>query len=103
MFALLASTLVIAHFMPRHSLKKIEVKRTVQNAAFEDEEIEIRMSIENKGSTGRHMIEIIDSIPAAEPDQRKPMTFIAKLPGRKTRNYSFKLTCFKRSARRMTD
>ncbi|MBI5074622.1 MAG: DUF58 domain-containing protein [Nitrospirae bacterium] len=96
MFALLTSTLVISHILPRYSLKGITASRTVPSAAFEGDCIDVVMSIKNKGRSSRYMIELLDFIPAAGPGLQNPMTFIGKLSGRGKKNYSFRLDCYKR-------
>jgi len=66
------------------------------STAFEDDEIEITVSVKNNARLSRYMIEVIDSIPALEPSEQYPMTFIAKLRGRRIREYSYKVVCYKR-------
>ncbi|MBI3354713.1 MAG: DUF58 domain-containing protein [Nitrospirae bacterium] len=96
MFALLTATLIIAHILPRYSLRDVLATRSIPSTAFEDDEVDVEVCVQNKGWMSRYMIEVVDSIPAAEPDSRSPMTFIARLPKRQNRKYSFKLSCYKR-------
>ena len=96
MFALISATIIISHIYPRYSLRAVSVTRTLPSTAFEGDTISLDVNIINRAATSRHMIEVLDSVPAAEPGMRTPMTFIAKLRGRKDRAYSFKVTCYKR-------
>jgi uncharacterized protein (DUF58 family) len=95
-FALLLSTIVISHVLPRHSISKVKVSRTLPPAAFEGDELEMSVSVENTGRTSRHMIEAVDFFPAAAPQLQNPMTFVARLPGGKKNKYSLRLECYRR-------
>lgn len=101
MFALLAATLVLAHVLPRYSLRGVVASRSLPATAFEGELIDICIDVNNRGMAGRSMIEVVDIFPAAEPGAQNPMTFIARLAGRKKRSYSFKLQCYKRGEYRI--
>ena len=96
MFALLAATLVLAHVLPRYSLRGVVASRTLPTTAFEGDLVDVCIDVRNSGIAGRSMIEVVDTFPAAGPGARAPMTFIARLAGRKKRSYSFKLQCYKR-------
>ncbi len=96
MFAILTSLIILSHLLPRYAIKGLIVTRTLQPAAFEDDEIEVKLYVEKNAWTKGYMIEITDSMPAAEPSFRKPMVFIAKLPAKKKREFSFKTVCYKR-------
>ncbi len=101
MFALLASTLIVSHLLPGYSLKGVTAERSLQPTAFEGDEIDVKVDLHNSGRTSRYMIEVIDTIPAAEPGSQRPMTFIARIRGRQRRSYSFKIECYKRGEDRI--
>jgi len=101
MFALLAATLVLAHALPRYSLRGVIASRSLPTTAFEGDLIDICIDVKNSSMTGRSMIEVVDAFPAAEPGAESPMTFIARLAGRRNRRYSFKLLCYKRGEYRI--
>ncbi|MDI6764105.1 MAG: DUF58 domain-containing protein [Thermodesulfobacteriota bacterium] len=96
MFALLASTLILSHLLPRYSLKGITAERQIASTAFEGDEMDVRVTLRNNHWNSRYMIEVVDSIPAAEPGHQYPMSFVVRLKGRKKREYSFKMNCYKR-------
>jgi uncharacterized protein (DUF58 family) len=97
MFALLSSTLVVSFAVPRLALKSVSAARTVSHrSAFEDDVLEIRTVIENTGHRSKFMIEVVDSIPAADPSLRNPMTFVAKIPAGGRKEYSLDFSCYKR-------
>jgi uncharacterized protein (DUF58 family) len=101
MFALLGATVILSYLLPRFSLKGISAVRSLPPVAFEDEEIDIRITVRNGGWTRRYMLEVVDRIPAAEPQFQLPMTFIGLIPRKKEREFSFKSTCFKRGEHRV--
>jgi len=96
MFALIVSTLILSHLLPRIALRGVTAKRTLEATAFEGDEMHLRVSVENRSWTTRFMLEVLDLIPAAPPGSQNPMTFLAKLPRRKERKYSYALPCYKR-------
>ena len=95
-FALIASTIILSHLLPRFALRGVSASRTLNPTAFEGDALHLKVSVENRSWRSRFMLEVLDSIPAAPPGSRNPMTFLAKLPARKERNYSYSLTCYKR-------
>lgn len=103
MSALLSGTLIISHFLPRYSLSGITAARYLQPTAFEGDDIDIKVYIQNTGWKSRYMIEVRDYIPAAEPrlipgmdSPQHPMLFVSKLSGREKKEYSFNAVCYKR-------
>jgi uncharacterized protein (DUF58 family) len=96
MFALVSATVIIAVILPRFALNGVEARRMLPAAAFEGEEIEVRVILENRGRAPRFMVEAVDAIPAAAPHEREPLVFAARLPGRARRDFVYRLCCFKR-------
>src|SRR5512139_799134 len=72
MFALLAATLSLALSLPRCMLRGATASRVFPATAFEGEDLKITVAIENRGRTARSMVEVVDAVPAAGPDQRTP-------------------------------
>lgn len=96
MFALVSATVIVAVILPRFALKGIEVCRMLPTAAFEGEEIEVCVTMANRGRVSRFMVEAVDAIPAAAPHEREPLVFAGRLVGRAQRNFSYRLACYKR-------
>jgi uncharacterized protein (DUF58 family) len=96
MFALVSATVIIAVILPRFALGGIEASRILPAAAFEGEEIEIRVTLENRERSSRFMVEAVDAIPAAAPLEREPLIFAGKVPGRTRRDFAYRLACCKR-------
>lgn len=101
MFALLAAVLILAHVLPRYSLRGVVASRSLPVSAFEGDLIDIAVDVRNDGLMGRSMIEVVDTFPATESGSQKPMTFIARLPRRSDRHYSFTMACYKRGEYRV--
>lgn len=96
MFALVSATVIIAVILPRFALYDIEASRTLPEAAFEGEEIEIRVIMANRGRAARFMVEVVDAAPAAPPHEREPLVFAGRIGGGSERGFTYRLTCFKR-------
>jgi uncharacterized protein (DUF58 family) len=96
MFALVAATVIVAVILPRCALNGIQASRTLPFAAFEGEEVEVRVTLENRGRVSRFMVEAVDAIPAAAPHEREPLVFAASIPGRARRDFAYRLACYKR-------
>lgn len=96
MFALVSATVVIAMVLPRFALNGVETWRTLPAAAFEGEEVEVSVTMANRGRRCRFMIEALDAIPAAAPHEREPLVFAGRLAGREERGFSYRLSCYKR-------
>jgi uncharacterized protein (DUF58 family) len=96
MFALVSATVIVAVILPRFALGGIEASRILPAAAFEGEEIEIRVTLENMKRASRFMVEAVDAIPAAAPHEREPLVFAGKVPGRTRRDFAYRLACYKR-------
>lgn len=101
MSALVGATLLIAFLLAGQALKGVTAVRLLPATASEEETIEMELVVENAGRAGRYMIELIDLFPAGAPAHRRPMTFIAELPGRKRREYRTEVVCDKRGEYRI--
>ncbi len=95
-FALVSSVVIVAVVLPRFALRGVEASRLLPAAAFEGEEIEIRVTLENRRRSTRFMVEAMDTMPAAAPHEREPLVFAARLPGRARRDFAYRLACYKR-------
>jgi uncharacterized protein (DUF58 family) len=96
MFALVSATVIVAVVLPRFSLGGIEASRLLPAAAFEGEEIEVCVTMANRGRASRFMVEAVDANPAAAPHEREPLVFAGRLAGRTQRKFSYRLACYKR-------
>jgi uncharacterized protein (DUF58 family) len=101
MFALVSATVVMAVVLPRFALNGVETWRTLPVAAFEGEEVEVSVTMANRGRRCRFMVEALDAIPAAAPHEREPLVFAGRLAGREERSFSYRLNCYKRGLYRV--
>ncbi len=96
MFALLAATAAAAHLFPLFALRGIGATRRHAATAFEGSRLAIRARLSNRSRSARHMIEVIDRIPAAPPGRESPMSFIGRIRGRRERRFEYDVLCDKR-------
>lgn len=96
MFALLIATTLLAHLFPRLMLRGISVNRNYPKSIIEGESLPLEVTLVNRSVFARRMIEIVDRVPPAAEDERRPMLFIAKLAGRERRDYRYELRCEQR-------
>ncbi|HBG08383.1 MAG: hypothetical protein A2075_09515 [Geobacteraceae bacterium GWC2_58_44] len=96
MFALISATVIVSVVLPRFALNGIEAFRTLPAAAFEGEEIEISVTMANRGRASRFMVEAVDAVPAAPPHEREPLVFAGRLAGGEKRSFTYRLPCYKR-------
>jgi uncharacterized protein (DUF58 family) len=96
MFALLSATLILSLILPRYSVRGIHASRTLLPTAFEGEVVPISVQMRNDNRSSRFMIQTVDFFPAAEDGLRMPMSFVAKLEGKASREYTYQVTCYKR-------
>lgn len=96
MFALVSSTVIVAATLPRFALNNVTAQRLLPAAAFEGEQIDICVTMQNHGRSARFMLEALDCMPAAAPDKRAPLVFAGRLAGRTQRDFSYRILCFKR-------
>lgn len=93
MFALLVATTLLAHLFPRLMLRGISVNRSYPKSVIEGESLLLEVTLVNRSAFARRMIEVVDRVPPAAEDERRPMSFVAKLAGRERRNYRYELRC----------
>src|SRR3989338_8622836 len=72
---------VLSYFHMRLNMPNIEVQRTTQETAFEDEMLNVKMKIRNNLSRGSSFFEIRDYFPAAEPGKQETSLFILDISG----------------------
>ncbi len=96
MFALLAATLAVARWRAGRSLHGLEARRSLPSAAFENDEIEIVVTLANRSRRTRYMIETRDGLPCASQEQQAPTTFVGRLGGGGVRRLAFKVRCIRR-------
>lgn len=98
MFALVTAAVTVAVVLPRFALHGVHASRFLPATAFEGEDIEINVTLENRRRFARFMVEAVDAIPAAAPNEREPVVFAARLPAGARREFAYRLACYKRGS-----
>lgn len=92
---------ILSYFHMRLSIPNIEIERVAQETAFEDEMLNIKMSIRNNLSRNVSFFEILDYFPAAEPGKEKTSLFILDISAKEEKKFSYTIDCYKRGIWKM--
>ncbi len=87
---------VLSYFHMRLNIPNIEIKRLAQETAFEDEILNVKMSIRNNLSKGASFFEILEYFPAAQPGKEKISLFILDINPKEEKNFNYTIDCYKR-------
>jgi len=87
---------ILSYIYMRLSIPKIEVQRTTQETAFEDEMLNIKMKIRNKSLRSSSFFEILDYFPAAESGKEKSSLFILDIKAKEEINFNYSVECYRR-------
>ena len=87
---------ILSYFHMRLSIPNIEVQRTTQDTAFEDEMLNIKVKVRNNLSRGTSFFEILDYFPAAEPGKEKTSLFMLGIKAKEEINFNYSIDCYKR-------
>lgn len=98
MFALLSAVLLLSLWMPSAALRGLSAVRALPAAVTEGDDIELVIRVSNPSRRRRLMVEVEDSVPAAEPSARRPSAFLATLGPRETRQVPVRVAAYKRGA-----
>ncbi|MBU1913479.1 MAG: DUF58 domain-containing protein, partial [Candidatus Omnitrophica bacterium] len=87
---------VLSYFHMRLNIPNINIQRTVQETAFEDEMLNIKMNIRNNISRGVSFFEIMDYFPAAKPGKEKASLFVLEIKPKEEISFHHAVECYKR-------
>jgi uncharacterized protein (DUF58 family) len=87
---------ILSYFHMRFNMPNIEVLRAVQETAYEDEMLNIKMDIRNNLSHGASFFEVLDYFPAAESGKEKTSLFILGIKAKEEINFNYSVDCYKR-------
>lgn len=79
----------------------IEVARSVQETAFEDEMLNVKLHIRNKHSLPLYFFEIVDRFPGAQSGEEGSSIFMLQLKARESMDVSYTVNCYKRGLWKM--
>ncbi|MCX5692786.1 MAG: DUF58 domain-containing protein [Candidatus Omnitrophica bacterium] len=87
---------ILAYFHMRLNMPNIEIQRTTQETAYEDEMLNVKIKIRNNLSRGASFFEILDYFPAAEPGKEKTSLFMLEIKAKEEINFSYSIGCYRR-------
>lgn len=105
--ALLSASLLIAVVWPRWLIQRLVVSRTGPERALEDQTVEFKVEVENRGWLPRFMVELVDRLPfvgAADNDPNnadKLLGSVSYIPAGGKRSFEVPLLCEKRGFYRL--
>lgn len=74
----------------------ISLSRTLQDTAFEGDIFNVKMEIKNKRAINASFFEIIDVVPFAPPDEKRPSLFILDIKAKKKVSFRYTINCYRR-------
>ncbi len=101
------SLLVISAILPRHSLRSLQVEQQILLPApnlrqlplagpLEDESIEIKLKVSNRGRLARHFISLQADCPFEQPEKRRKNFLLTALNPGSTTVFSYTGVCHRR-------
>ena len=78
------------------TIPDIGIKRDLHDTAYEDDVLNVRISIQNRRSLGAYFFEIVDRFPGGSLGEEESSLFVLKMDGREIKNASYVITCYKR-------
>ena len=78
------------------SIPSISITRELNETAFEDDMLNVKMSIRNNRGLGAYFFEVLDRFPAAPPGEEEKSLFVLNISGRETKKISYAANCYKR-------
>lgn len=78
------------------NVPNIDVRRTVQHTAFEDEMLNVKLDIHNKKPLPISFFEILDIFPGASPDEQEKSLFVLYMKAREEVIVNYAINCYKR-------
>ncbi len=103
--AIIWSLLILSIVMSWHSLRSLHVEREVLlprssrwqlGGSVEDETVEVRLKVTNRGRLARHFIKLIEDCPFEHPDNRQKAFLITRIKPRTTTSFTYQATCYRR-------
>ena len=105
--AIIWTILALSAILSWRSLKSLEIERQVLLSAstlrqsqlsgpLEDEKVEVKLKITNKGRLSRHFIKVLEDCPFDQPERRHRAFFVTNLAPRSMTAFSYTATCYQR-------
>jgi len=87
---------ILSYFHMYLNIPDIEIRRVTQETVFEDEMLNVKMSIRNNLSRGSSFFEVLDYFPAAQPGKEKVSLFVLDLKAKEENRFNYAMECYKR-------
>ncbi len=84
--------LILAQF----SLGKVSCSRIIKGIVFEDDTLNVKLSLKNDGHLSKYYLQLIDSFPAGYPTKTQPSFLLVSLKAKSTLDWFYSAKCFKR-------
>ncbi|MFC1962897.1 DUF58 domain-containing protein [Chloroflexota bacterium] len=105
--AIIWSLLVLSAVLPWYSLKSLQVEHQLLLPAsslsqppldgpLEDETVEVRVKVTNKGRLAKHFIKVLIDCPFEQPEEQHRAFLLTSLNPRSTTVFSYMATCYRR-------
>ncbi|MBU4311641.1 MAG: DUF58 domain-containing protein [Candidatus Omnitrophica bacterium] len=78
------------------NIPDISVTRELNETAFEDDILNVKMEISNKRGLAASFFELIDRFPAGPPDEKDISIFVLDIKAREKKKISYVANCYKR-------
>jgi len=103
--AIIWSLLILSIVLSWHGLRSLHVEREVLLPRFsrwqlggplEDEAVEVRLKVTNRGRLARHFIKLLEECPFEYPEKREKAFLIAGIKPRATTSFTYQAACYRR-------
>lgn len=78
------------------SIPSISITRELNETAFEDDILNVKMNIRNNRGLAAYFFEVLDRFPAAAPGEEEKSLFVLNISGREMKKISYSADCYKR-------
>jgi len=79
----------------------LTISRTMPDTAFEDEILNVKMTVTNNQPRSFYFFEILDRFPAAQPGKQDIYLFVLDIKGKEKKGLSYVVDCYRRGLWRM--
>ena len=78
------------------NIPDIEFKRDVMDTAYEDDILNVKISMKNKRVISSYFFEIVDTFTGAPPEEQGKSLFVLDIKAKQTRKINYVTNCYKR-------
>jgi uncharacterized protein (DUF58 family) len=93
MLALVLGAWLVAHVAPLRYLRGIDARRSHPASIHEGEWLPLTVELSRTGRSARYLLEVVDRVPCAAEDERRPAGFIERLRERERLEMKVRCEC----------